>query len=122
MSSDKQEVSEQFKQNIVRWVKLDDDLKKIRETVKEITEEKKQAEQYILSYLENIGQNDVAISDGKLSRLVSKTPTALKKENIQKAVNEIVKDDNKAHLMTEHILNSRETKQKVTLRRSKIKN
>lgn len=33
-------VSEQFKQAIVRWVKYDDDLKKIRETVKEINDEK----------------------------------------------------------------------------------
>ena len=118
--SDK-EISEQFKQNIVKWVKLDDDLRKIRETTKEINEEKKQAEQYIISYLENIGQNDIAINDGKLSRQVSKTPSALKKENIHKALVEIVKDDTKASQMTDHILSSRETKQRVSLRRTKIR-
>jgi hypothetical protein len=121
MSEEKQEVSEQFKQSIIRWVKLDDDLKKIRETVKEINEEKKQSEQYILTYLENIGQADVAISDGKLSRQVSKSQAPLKKENIHKALVDIVKDDNKAVQITDHILNSRETKQKISLRRTKIR-
>ena len=34
------EVTEEFKQKIVRWVKLDDDLRKIRETTKEINDDK----------------------------------------------------------------------------------
>lgn len=34
------QVSNDFKNKIVRWVKLDDDLRKIRETVKEINDEK----------------------------------------------------------------------------------
>jgi hypothetical protein len=114
-------VSDQFKQAIVRWVKYDDDLKKIRETSKEITDEKKQAEEYILSYLDNIGQSEIGISDGKLEKKVSKTPAPLKKENIQKAINDIVKDDTKSSLITDHILKSRETKEKVSLKRIKIR-
>jgi hypothetical protein len=114
-------VSEQFKQAIVRWVKYDDDLKKIRETVKEINDEKKQAEEYILSYLDNIGQSEIGITDGKLEKKVTKSQAPLKKENIQKALNDIVKDDSKASLMTEHILKSRETKEKVALKRIKIR-
>ena len=122
MADSKQtQVSEQFKQAIVRWVKYDDDLKKIRETAKEITDEKKQAEEYILSYLDNVGQSEIGISDGKLEKKVSKTPAPLKKENIQKAINDIVKDDNKSSLITDHILKSRETKEKVSLKRTKIR-
>jgi hypothetical protein len=113
------QVSNDFKNKIVRWVKLDDDLRKIRETVKEINDEKKQAEEYILSYLDNIGQSEIAIDDGKLTKQVSKSQAPLKKENIQKALNDIVKDDNKASLMAEHILKSRETKEKISLRRVK---
>jgi len=113
------QVSNDFKNKIVRWVKLDDDLRKIRETVKEINDEKKQAEEYILSYLDNIGQSEIAIDDGKLTKQVSKSQAPLKKENIQKALNDIVKDDNKASMMAEHILKSRETKEKISLRRVK---
>jgi len=118
---DSPKVSEEFKKKIVRWVKLDDDLRKIRETTKEINDEKKQAEEYILSYLENVDEKEVAISDGKLSRQVTKTQAPLKKENIHKALNDIVKDDTKATLMTDHIFKSRETKEKVALRRIKIR-
>lgn len=120
--SPKGKISEEFKQKIVRWVKLDDDLRKINETTKEIKDEKKQAEEYILAYLENIGEKEIAISDGKLSKQVTKTPEPLKKENIQKALSEITKDDGKAKALTEHILNSRKTKEKVALKRIKIRN
>jgi hypothetical protein len=120
--SPKGKISEEFKQKIVRWVKLDDDLRKIRETQKEINDEKKQAEEYILAFLENIGEKEIAISDGKLSKQVTKLPEPLKKENIQKALSEITKDDNKAKALTEHILNSRKTKEKVALKRIKIRN
>lgn len=112
-------VSNDFKNKIVRWVKLDDDLRKIRETIKEINDEKKQSEEYILSYLDNIGQSEIAIDNGKLSKQVSKSQTPLKKENIQKALNELVNDDNKASIMADHILKSRETKEKVSLKRLK---
>ena len=57
---------------------------------------------------------------------VTKTQTAYteatkKVDAAQKALNEIVKDDNKASLMTDHILKSRETKEKVSLRRTKVR-
>jgi len=112
-------VSNDFKNKIIRWVKLDDDLRKIRETVKEINDEKKQAEEYILSYLDNIGQSEIAIDDGKLTKQVSKSQAPLKKENIQKAINDIVKDDNKSSIITDHILKSRETKEKISIKRVK---
>jgi hypothetical protein len=115
------QVSNDFKNKIVRWVKLDDDLRKIRETVKEINDEKKQAEEYILSYLNNIGQSEIAIDDGKLTKQVSKSQAPLKKENIQKALFEFTKDSNKAAMMADFILKSRETKEKQSIRRIKEK-
>jgi hypothetical protein len=115
------QVSAEFKQKIVRWVKLDDDLRKIRETTKEINDEKKQAEEYILAYLENINEKEVGLNDGKLVKNVSKSQEPLKKENIQKALVELIKDDNKASAMTDHILKSRASKEKITLKRIKIR-
>jgi hypothetical protein len=116
------QVSDEFKQKIIRWVKLDDDLRKIRETTKEINDEKKQHEEFILSYLENIEGQEIGISDGKLSRKVTKKQEPLKKENIAKALTDIVKDENKANIMTDHILKSRATTDKVALKRTRIRN
>jgi hypothetical protein len=121
MPESKEKITEEFKQKIVRWVKLDDDLRKIRETTKEINDEKKQAEEYILSFLENIGEKEIAISDGKLSKHVTKMPEPLKKDNIHKAIFEVMKDENKTKALTEHILDSRKTKEKIALKRTKIR-
>jgi hypothetical protein len=121
MPESKEKITEEFKQKIVRWVKLDDDLRKIRETIKEINDEKKQAEEYILSFLENIGEKEIAISDGKLSKHVTKMPEPLKKDNIHKAIFEVMKDENKTKALTEHILDSRKTKEKIALKRTKIR-
>ena len=115
------EVTDEFKQKIVRWVKLDDDLKKIRETMKELNDEKKQSEEYILAYMENIEEKEIAISDGKLSRNVSKLPEPINKENIKKSIAEVTKDDNLAQKVTEFILSNRKTKEKVTLKRTKLR-
>ena len=104
---------------IVRWVKLDDDLRKIRETIKEINDEKKQSEEFILSYMENIEEKEIGIDGGKLSRNVSKMPEPLNKDNIKKSIWEVTKDDNLAQKVTEYILSNRKMKEKVTLRRSK---
>ena len=120
-SPKQKEVSLEFKQKIVRWVKLDDDLRKIRETTKEINDEKKQSEEYILAYLDNIGEKEVGINDGKLTKHVSKSQEPLKKENIQKALNDIVKDESKAGTMADYILKSRQTKEKISLKRIKIR-
>jgi hypothetical protein len=119
--SPKNKISEEFKQKIVSWVQLDDNLKKIRETVKEINDEKKQNEEYILSYMENMDEKEIGITGGKLSRHVSKLPEPLKKENIQKALQEVIKDENKARALTDHIINSRKTKEKVSLKRTTIR-
>jgi hypothetical protein len=119
--SPKNKISEEFKQKIVQWVKLDDDLKKIRETVKEINDEKKQNEEYILAYMENMEEKEIGITGGKISRHVSKLPEPLKKENIQKALTEVIKDENKARALTDHIINSRKTKEKISLKRTTIR-
>jgi hypothetical protein len=117
----KKEITEEFKQKIVRWVKLDDDLRKLRETVKEINDEKKQSEEYILAFMENIEEKEIAITDGKLTRQVSKLPEPLNKDNIQKAIAEVTKNESKAKELTDYILSSRKTKEKVALKRTKIR-
>jgi hypothetical protein len=117
----KKEITEEFKQKIIGWVKLDDDLRKLRETVKEINDEKKQNEEYILAYMENIEEKEIAITDGKLTRQVSKLPEPLNKDNIQKAIAEVTKNESKAKELTDYILSSRKTKEKVALKRTKIR-
>ena len=112
-------VTKQFKNNVLKWVALDDAVRDLRSKVKEITKEKKQFEEYILNFLVEVEEKSIAIGDGKLTRNVSKSTAALKKENIHKALVEITGDSNKASAMTEHILNSRQVTERVNLKRTR---
>ena len=114
-------ITNDFKKKVMKWVELDDEVRTLRERIKVITKEKKEDSEYILSFLENIGEKELAISDGKLRRNVYKSKAPLSKETIQKALAEIITDKSKCEDMTSHIINSRPLKERVSLKRTKNK-
>ena len=116
-----QKVTRAFRDNVLRWVEIDDDIRSIRAKVKELNDEKKQFEENIISYLTKVDEESIIIKDGKLSKSVSKSQAPLKKETIHKSLTELVGDSTKAMAMTEHIINSRETTQKIRLSRTKTR-
>ena len=122
-SSDNENVQEKvtadFKKKVLKWLEIDDEIRSIRAKSSELTKEKKQYEEFILSFLENVGEKELAVSDGKLRRNVSKTKAPLNKASIQQALTDIVKDKSKASTMTEHIINSRPMVERVNLKRTK---
>ena len=114
-------VTKEFRKQVLRWVEIDDQIKIIRSKVKELNDEKKQFEGNIISYLTKVDEDSLLIKDGKLSKNVSKGKEPLKKENIHKALVELLQDSTKAMSMTEHIINSRPPKpEKISLKRVKI--
>lgn len=117
--AEKKKVSPEFVANVKKYLEVDDKLREIREKTKKLTSEKKEKEELILNYLQNIDEKVVDVHDGKLRRNVSKTQAPLKKETIQKALTEIVGDASKATAMTEQIIKSRPTVERVTLKRTK---
>ncbi len=116
---EKKKVSAEFVQSVKRYLEVDDKLREIKEKTKTLGAEKKQREEFILNYLQTIDEKVVDVSDGKLRRNISKTQAPLKKETIQKALTEIVGDATKATAMTEQIIKSRPTVERVTLKRTK---
>lgn len=114
-------VTNEFKNKVLKWVQLDDDLRKVRARSRELTKEKKQYEDFILNFLESVDEKVVEIKDGKLRRNVSKTKAPLKKVGILAALTQITGDATKAKEMTEHILNSRPDVERVNLKRTKMR-
>ena len=112
-------ITKEFKNNVKHWVEIDDTIRELRSKVKELTQEKKENEEFILNFLESVDEKSVGIQDGKLTRSVSQTKAPLKKDNIHKALVEITGDTNKAMSMTEHIIKSRQTVERVNLKRTK---
>jgi len=116
---EKKKISKEFVESVKRYLEVDDKLKEIKEKTKNLNTEKKQKEEFILNYLQTIDEKVIDVADGKLRRNISKTQAPLKKETIQKALIDIVGDANKATAMTEQIIKSRPTIERVTLKRTK---
>lgn len=114
-----EKVTTDFKNKVLKWLTIDDQIREMRTKSKELTVQKKEHEEYILSFLEKVGEKELAVSDGKLRRNISKTKKPLSKEWIQKSLTELIKDKTKAVTMTDHIINNRETVERVNLKRTK---
>ena len=118
-NSAQKKVTKEFRNKVLKWVSIDDSIRELRTKTKELTNEKKQHEEYILSYMEQIEEKCLNIKDGKLRKNVSKTKGPLKKAVIQQALVDITGDVIKAKAMTEHIINSRPTVERVNLKRTR---
>lgn len=119
-SSDVQhKVTKQFRDTVIKFLDMDDRIREYRSKVKELTKDKKNLEDNILNFLDTVEEKSVVVRDGKLIKNVSKTKAPLKKESIHKAILEITNDNTKAATMTDHILNSRPTVERVNLKRTR---
>ena len=118
-SNVQEKVTKEFKNKVLKWLSIDDQIRENRKQTKILTKEKKENEEFILSFLENVGEKELAVSDGKLRRNVSKTKAPLNKASIQKALEEIVKDKSKSNAMTDHIINSRPIVERINLKRTR---
>lgn len=118
-NSAQKKVTKEFRDKVLKWVSIDDSIRELRVKSKELTNEKKQHEEYILNYMEQIEEKCLNIKDGKLRKNVSKTKGPLKKAVIQQALVDITGDAIKAKAMTEHIINSRPTVERVNLKRTR---
>lgn len=112
-------VTNEFKKKVLKWLDIDDEMRAMAAKKKELENEKKQYQEFILSFLENVGEKEIATRDGKLRRNVSKTKGPLNKAHIQKAIDEVIKDKTKSNVITEHIINSRPMVDRVNLKRTK---
>ena len=116
---EKKKVSPEFVSNVKKYLEVDDKIRELREQNKKLIQEKKQKEEFILNYLQQVDEKMIDVPDGKLRRNVSKTQAPLKKETIHKALTDIMGDATKALDITDKIIKSRPTVERVTLKRTK---
>lgn len=113
------EVTEEFVEVVKNWVKIDDDIRKKNQEIKELKDERKEFETFILEYMDKINESVINISDGKLRRNKSASKGALKQDSIQHALLDITQDSAKAMQMTKYIMDSRPVVERVNLKRTK---
>ena len=127
MSSDTQtedvqyKVTTGFKNDVLTWINIDDQLREHRSAIRELNKKKKDFESQIINYLTEVEEDSIQVKDGFLKKSVTKSKEPLKKDNIKSALVEITGDDSKAAMLTEHILKSRKETEKVSLKRTLFK-
>jgi len=109
----------EFVQIVVKWLKADDKIKELSKQVKELKEEKKQYEEYILGEMKSSNQEILNMSSGgSIRRSISKTKGSLKQEYIKQILTEYTKDNNEANLITESLMNNRPITERTYLKRT----
>lgn len=106
------DVSEEFKINVVTYIKCDNAIKEKLAEIKILKEKKNKCEEYILSYLDEIGENTIEIKGGKLRRNKVETKKSISPDTILKIIEEEIKDSNKI----KNILTKMETKRQVIVK------
>ena len=112
-------ITEEFVEIVKNWVKIDDEIREKNNQIKELKDEKKEYETFILEFMQNNHENVINISDGKLRVNKSTTKAALKQESIQSSLFDLTRDPNKALQMTKYILDNRPLAERVNLKRTK---
>jgi hypothetical protein len=111
--------SQEFIESIKSWVSVDDKIKKLKDEIKNLTSEKKEFEIEILEGLDKLEENVISITDGKIKKNISKTQTPLKKDLIHKSILNFIKDESKTLQIIENMNNSRQTVERINLKRIK---
>ena len=119
--SSEEELKKKFKNIVIAWVQLDDKIKTINSELKNMKDEKKQYEDFILDFMEKYNENMITLSNGILKKNVSQTKQSINEEMINEAIEEFTKDAEQAYTITQKIIQKRQINEKVTLKRQVIK-
>lgn len=119
--SSEEELKKKFKNIVIAWVQLDDKIKTINSELKNMKDEKKQYEDFILDFMEKYNENMITLSNGILKKNVSQTKQSINEEMINEAIEEFTKDAEQAYTITQKIIQKRQVNEKVTLKRQVIK-
>jgi len=119
-SSD-EELKKKFKNIVIAWVQLDDKIKTINSELKNMKDEKKQYEDFILNFMEKYNENMITLSNGILKKNVSQTKQSINEEMINEAIEEFTKDAEQAYTITQKIIQKRQVNEKISLKRQVIK-
>ena len=109
----------QYKQMVKSWIETDDKINKLMTTLKELKDEKKQYENYIIDYMDENHNVEVSIPEGKIKKAMIKSKGGFNEKVIITGLAEITKDETKAKDITKVISQKRENKEKIYLKKCK---
>jgi septal ring factor EnvC (AmiA/AmiB activator) len=109
----------QYKEMVKSWLETDEKINKLMTTLKELKDEKKQYENYIIDYMDENHNVEVSIPEGKIKKAMLKSKGGFNEKVIITGLAEITKDETKAKDITKVISQKRENKEKIFLKKCK---
>ena len=114
-------VSKEFKEYVIRYVKLDDLVKQRQSEIKELTELRRPCEEYILKYLDANDSGTIEISNGKLIKNKMEQKGPLKPDTIKTALEKKITDPKIVGEIMNLMEELRPKQTKVNLKRTSVK-
>ena len=109
---------EDFVAMVIQWVKLDDKIRGLAQEMKEMREEKKQYEEFVLEYMQRENQDVLNItSGGTLRRSISRCKGGIKEDHISSVLMKFTNDQHEASKITKAIMTDRPQTERVYLKR-----
>lgn len=115
---DELKISKEFQESVIKYVKLDDLMRKKQQELSELREQKKPCEEYIIKYLEKINETAITITDGKLQKNKSENKASLNTELIKKSLSKKIADPKLLDEIMKELEDSRQVNGKVSLKRT----
>ena len=112
-----EEIKKKFKNIVIAWVQIDDKIKELNTEIKNMKDEKKQYEDFILGFMDKYDENVITLSNGLLKKNISQTKSSIKEEMIQEAIEEYTKDIEQAYTITQKIMQKRDINERISLKR-----
>lgn len=112
-----EDVSVEFTENVVKWVKLDNMFKTKQQEMKEIKKQRNICEDFVLKYLTEIDEQSIEIGNGKLLKNEKETKSSLKQEIIKEVLMDKLKDANLVKEIIDQMEAKRIKKKKMVLKR-----
>jgi hypothetical protein len=115
-------ITDRFKESVIKFIKLDDQIKQKMEEVKELKEQKKPFEEYIIQTLETADATHVNVKGGKLKKSVVESKAPLKSDLIKTALLEgiikenITEDKERCLQIVEEMMNLMDEKRPIKTR------
>lgn len=120
-ASDTQADEAHFKELIIAWFALDDKIKEIGDTLKELRSEKAQVEQAVIDHMEREKEEVVQTTKGNLIMTKRESKSSITPDLISQLLAKRLQNEQLAADITSEILDGRAVKAKVGIKRQMIR-
>jgi hypothetical protein len=111
------QVSKEFQENVIKFVNIDDLIKKKEDELKNLKKQKKPHEEFIIKYLSDLGEDIIDITKGHLKINKSEKKSAITKDTVENVIKKKFQDPLQIQGILKEIEDSRQTKTTMALKR-----